>query len=236
MRSVALFTLVGLLFGCGATEGPSSPTGSGGAASGGDTSSTGGADATGGSLGGGDSGGTQQTGGAATGGTGGVSGARCDWVPVCASVTTSCTLVYSSTCGAAQFGTFSCGSNNGWAFNDGTSFACSGSDCDSASSSSLAYCAELDGTGGSGGTGGASTGGSSTGGASGGTGGTGGTAGSGGAGGSCTDECVVGGSAYCTGLKTRQYCKPGVSGGCATWQTETCLSGCMVNPPTDQCI
>lgn len=233
MRSVALFTLVGLLFGCGATDGPSStePPATGGAFSGGTggvDSSSGGAGAisnSGGSIAG--STGGNAAGGAATVGTGGSAVTRCDWVPLCSTVSDSCTVVFTSNCGTAQYGTFSCGGYSGWTFDNGKSFECTGTgaeiQCALALNGAQAYCSELNGTGGTGGSTGG-TGGTSTGGSSGGSGGSGGT---------CTKECAD--SSYCTGLKTRLYCES-YGAGCTRWANQTCLTACDGNGGYAQCI
>jgi hypothetical protein len=46
----------------------------------------------------------------------------CDWVPACAGE--PCSIDYAVQCGAHQWGTYTCGEQIGFAFDDGTEFSC----------------------------------------------------------------------------------------------------------------
>lgn len=110
-------------------------------------------------------GGDVATGGSDSGGTGGApgpQGPRCDWVPECEALEGPCTVTYTVTCGAVEYGSVSCGLEHerrvGWAFGDGHSIMCPAdtSDCIAKGQEASSYCAELmtQGTGGGSGSGG----------------------------------------------------------------------------------
>lgn len=129
---------------------PEAAGGSAGASSGGEqTGGTGPVPASGGagSHAGGSAGDSSASGG------NGPQGPRCDWIPECEPLLGACTVTYATTCGDARQGTFGCGHDGedwgatGWAFDDGTSFAChrSGSeqDCVQAMSDTSRHCVNL---------------------------------------------------------------------------------------------